>query len=119
MSCEQAAKGKLRPRELKVDISFNLGWKEQRSCSVKKITQQLKESLSSMKIIHTLSDALSAAVWLTWHLHSCGKLTPLCCLPGGDALLCSRLHGSVYVIQPSLQFLLYIDRDLGPGSHFG
>lgn len=71
------------PKEVKVDISFNLGGKEQRGCSVKKVTERLKESPNGMKIVHTLLDALPRSVALAW----LGRLTPLCYLPGGCALL--------------------------------
>jgi len=62
MSCEQAAKGKQRPKGLKLDISFNLAWKEQRSSSATKVTEQLKESLNSMKIIVFCQTLFNAAM---------------------------------------------------------
>ena len=77
---------------------------------MKKVTEQLKESLNSMKIIHTLSDNLQCshvtgvAFALVWQIHSL-VLPPwrICASFAADYM------EVWYVIQPSLPFLVHID----------
>lgn len=100
-------------------LALTLGRKEQRSCSVKKVTELLKESLNSMKIIPTLPDALQCshvtgmAFALVW------QIGPPVLPPWSIGTYFAADYVEVwYVIQPSLQFLVHIDWDLGPESHF-
>lgn len=120
MCCEQAAKGKQKPKELTWGISFNLVWKEQSSCLVKKITEQLKESLNSMKIVRTWSDTLwcsretDVAFASVWQIHS--LVLPLWRVYTPFAADYVQVW---YVMQLNLQILAHTHWTIRMESHFG